>query len=120
LWSQLQFPQISTALEISLNHKKIEGGCMAFSMRESQILDLLQHGLTNKEIGQALGISPHTVRDHITKMLLRHDLKARTALAALYARMPKSRPGLATEERRSNADRRGSPVVHPTFVGLHL
>jgi DNA-binding NarL/FixJ family response regulator len=89
---------------------------MAFSMRESQILDLLQHGLTNKEIGQDLGISPYTVRDHIAKMLLRHGLKARTALAALYARAPKARSGDTKAERRSFADRRASPVAHT----LHL
>ena len=35
---------------------------MKFSMRNSQVLDLLQRGLTNKEIGQGVGISPHTIR----------------------------------------------------------
>ncbi len=59
---------------------------MKLSERESQILNLLQRGLTNKEIGKDLGISPHTVRDHISGVALRHGIKGRTALTALHIR----------------------------------
>lgn len=58
---------------------------MKFSMRESQILELVQRGLTNKEIGQQLGISPNTVRDYISGMLRMHHVSTRVALAALHA-----------------------------------
>jgi DNA-binding CsgD family transcriptional regulator len=54
---------------------------MKLSTRESQIVDLIQLGLRNKEIGQDLGISAHTVRDHISKMLVRDGLNGRAALA---------------------------------------
>lgn len=74
------------------------------------MLGLLQHGLTNKEIGQVLGISPHTVRDHISGMLARYGFKGRAALAALY--ISKSAIGGADplEKRTSATERRSSPV----------
>ena len=59
---------------------------MRLSARESQILELLQSGQTNKEIGLILGISQHTVRDYISGLFLRYSVKSRAALAALYMR----------------------------------
>ena len=35
------------------------------SQREAQIVDMLKKGLTDKEVGQALGISPTTVKTHV-------------------------------------------------------
>ena len=40
----------------------------------SQILELLQSGQTNKEIGLVLGISQHTVRDYISDLFLRYSV----------------------------------------------
>ena len=57
---------------------------MKLSVREAQILDLLCHGCTNKTIALRLGISPHTVRDHIGAMSIRFYAKGRTALATAY------------------------------------
>ncbi len=81
---------------------------MAFSMRESQILDLLRTGQTNKEIGQNLGISANTVRDHIRRMMLRTGLKTRVALAALYIGQDMAVVWCPVEgpERRNSIDRR--------------
>lgn len=59
---------------------------MKVSVREAQILELLQRGMTNKEIGQELGLSPYTVRDQISAMLVRYDLSGRTALTALHTK----------------------------------
>ena len=39
------------------------------SIREQQILHLIDVGLSNKEIARRLFLSPHTVRNHIHKML---------------------------------------------------
>jgi DNA-binding NarL/FixJ family response regulator len=50
------------------------------TQREQQVLTLIAEGLTNKQIGEALGISPRTVarhRDNITKKL---NLSSRTEL----------------------------------------
>ena len=48
---------------------------MNLSPRELQIVSLLQQGKTNKEIGQALGLSQHTVRDNISPMFARFGVK---------------------------------------------
>lgn len=79
---------------------------MKLSLREAQILDLLQRGLTNKEIGLELGISPHTVRDHVSGMLQRYDIKGRTALAAVHTQKTLARQHGVTVERRATGDRR--------------
>ena len=56
---------------------------MQLSPRELQIVTLLQQGISNKEIGLALGLSPHTVRDHISVMFQRFGVGGRAALAAM-------------------------------------
>lgn len=79
---------------------------MKLSAREAQVLDLLQLGLTNKEIGLQLGISPHTVRDHVSDMLRRHGLKGRTELAAVHTQKTLVRQFGLRVERRATGDRR--------------
>lgn len=80
---------------------------MSFSTRETQVLELLRHGFTNKEIAQGLGISPHTVRDHISRMLVRYCLTGRAALAALHVQRRLEEPVSATPwDRRGSGQRR--------------
>jgi DNA-binding CsgD family transcriptional regulator len=38
------------------------------SKREREVLSWLQHGLSNKEIGLALSISPRTVQKHLQRV----------------------------------------------------
>lgn len=71
------------------------------SLRELQVLELLQGGRTNKEIALMLGISPYTVRDRISDMLIRYGLPKRAALAAWHAqRASVSASGWPTVDRR--------------------
>ncbi|MEX5628882.1 response regulator transcription factor [Pseudomonas marginalis] len=42
---------------------------LEITKRESDVIALLAQGLTNKRIGKELGISNHTVKDHISSML---------------------------------------------------
>ena len=58
---------------------------MKLSPRELQIVTCLQQGQTNKQIGQVLGLSQHTVRDAISPMLARFEVASRTALVAALA-----------------------------------
>jgi DNA-binding NarL/FixJ family response regulator len=46
-----------------------EGGLVTLSERESEVLDLLRTELTTKQIAHRLGISPVTVRRHISELL---------------------------------------------------
>ena len=48
------------------------------SAREVEILELLSRGLTNKTIGQALGISKFTVRNHVNRILEKLEVCDRT------------------------------------------
>ena len=55
----------------------------SLSARELEVLELLTKGLTNKEIGEAFGISKHTVRNHINNITQKLDVSDRTEAASV-------------------------------------
>ena len=65
-------PRASCEMEVSLTR------------RESEVLRQLAYGLTNKEIGQALGISYETVKEHVQHILRKIGVSDRTQ-AAVWA-----------------------------------
>ena len=52
--------------------------------RESDILRLIAHGLSNKEIGGKLQLSEKTIKNHISRIFSKLNVQARTQ-AAVYA-----------------------------------
>jgi DNA-binding NarL/FixJ family response regulator len=56
------------------------------SPRESEILRLLADGKTNEEIGEALHISPHTVRSHLRGAMQKLEADNRTQAVAIALR----------------------------------
>ena len=50
------------------------------------MLRLLAHRRSNREIGEALFISPRTVNFHVTNLLAKLELDPRTAAAAFAVR----------------------------------
>jgi DNA-binding NarL/FixJ family response regulator len=56
----------------------------ALSPRESEVLLLLVEALTDKQIGEALGISPRTVTTHVTSIYNKLGVFSRVA-ATTYA-----------------------------------
>jgi RNA polymerase sigma factor (sigma-70 family) len=50
----------------------------SFSTREQQVLQLLCHGYTNKEIAKSLDISPNTVKTHLSKIFSKLGVSNRT------------------------------------------
>ncbi|MEE4540023.1 MAG: helix-turn-helix transcriptional regulator [Erythrobacter sp.] len=58
------------------------------SPRETEIGLLVAEGLSNKEIGLVLDISPWTVATHLKRIYAKLDLHRRTALAALVSSAP--------------------------------
>jgi DNA-binding NarL/FixJ family response regulator len=54
--------------------------------REREILHLLTQGLSNKEIGLQLALSPHTVKVHLHRILEKLDLRSRVEAAAWAVR----------------------------------
>ena len=94
---------------------------MKLSTRESQIVGLIQLGLRNKEIGLDLGISAHTVRDHISKMLVRHGLNGRAALAFMCSQKSAAPTVGSAWDGRVASDRRAPPHANVCpLMPLHL
>lgn len=56
------------------------------SGREQEVLRLLAHGGTNAEIGRRLGISEHTVRNHVHSIMRKLDVGTRTDVVATAVR----------------------------------
>jgi DNA-binding CsgD family transcriptional regulator len=50
--------------------------------REVEVLRLVAAGQTNRQIAGTLGLSPHTVKRHVYRILLKLDLPTRAAAAA--------------------------------------
>lgn len=55
------------------------------TLREEVVLRMLADGLTNREIAAELGISPHTVKDHVSSIYRRLEATNR-ASAIMRAR----------------------------------
>lgn len=60
--------------------------CGDLTEREAAIVDLVAEGLDNKEIAATLYLSEGTVRNHISAILQKLDLKNRTQLVVRYYR----------------------------------
>lgn len=52
---------------------------------ERRILELIGDGLSNREIGERLGVAEKTVKNHITSLLSKMGLQRRTQVAAWVA-----------------------------------
>lgn len=56
----------------------------ALSPRQQQVLILVVDGLTDREIGEQLGISARTVRMHVDALRLKFGVERRRQLLAAY------------------------------------
>lgn len=57
------------------------------SAREQEVLGLIIEGLTNKEIGRALGLSPRTVETHRANLFAKLGTESLAQLIRRYARL---------------------------------
>lgn len=84
-------PEIATKLVKAITNDKIgspnqtleviEGEYESLSLRETEISKLVSAGKSNKEISELLFITEGTVKNHITKILAKLQLRDRTQLA---------------------------------------
>lgn len=72
--------------ERSASDRKAEAQHAGLSEREFEIIELVAQGLDNKEISEKVYIGEGTVRNHVSALLQKLNLKNRTQLAALYYR----------------------------------
>ena len=52
----------------------------SLTCRESDVVELLFEGLSNRQMGERLCLSPLTVRDHISRLLSKYHARNRTEL----------------------------------------
>jgi two-component system, NarL family, nitrate/nitrite response regulator NarL len=58
---------------------------LALTVREREVLDLIAHGLSNKEIARRLNIENATVKNHVHHLLEKLHVRRRSQAAALQA-----------------------------------
>ena len=61
------------------------------SLRENQVLSLIADGLTNREIGERLGLAEKTVKNYVSGLLAKLGMERRTQ-AAVYGAERKHQP----------------------------
>jgi DNA-binding NarL/FixJ family response regulator len=72
--------------EIGNGTGKQINGVSGLSPRETEVLRLVAHGMSNKEIADRLALSKHTVHRHVSSILTKLHLPSRTAAAAFAVR----------------------------------
>jgi DNA-binding NarL/FixJ family response regulator len=77
-------------------------GVAGLTVRQRQILDLIELGLSNKEIAHRLSLSLHTVKNHIHAMLAKLEVESRHAAAEIAGQSSRARgvePGAVASPR---------------------
>jgi DNA-binding CsgD family transcriptional regulator len=72
--------------EIGTKIRKQTDVVSGLSRREAEVLRLVAHGMSNKDIADRLALSKHTVHRHVSSILTKLDLPSRAAAAAYAAR----------------------------------
>jgi len=92
-------PQTATRLVTWVQDQiKVRDRLARLTFREQQVLALLGEGLTNRQIGQRLTLAEATIKNYVSSLLTKLDMRHRTEAAAFAVRMaaehvqPPSRP----------------------------
>ena len=80
-WTREELRRVTGALAVPRFSPDVE---VPLTQRESEVLRQLAHGLTNREIAQALHISYETVKEHVQHILRKVGVSDRTQ-AAVWA-----------------------------------
>lgn len=79
-------PEIARMVVRSFRAPAAAPNADGLTARESEILELLTNGLSNKEIAQKTNISAGTVRNHLVNIFRKLHVRCRTEAAAKYLR----------------------------------
>lgn len=87
-----EFAAISHASAPIDSHDNDDADPRTLTEREREVLQWVARGMTNKEIGSQLSLSPHTIKAHIRTILDKLHVRSRTEAAAWATRheVPKS------------------------------
>lgn len=78
---ELRYKQIKIPENVIFESQPVVGNLTA---RELDVLKLIVKGMSNKEIGDVLYISPHTVKNHITNIFNKLGVNDRTQIIATF------------------------------------
>ena len=81
-----EFASLPPSTGSTPKRRALESSKEALTDREYDVLRLVARGLSNKEIGKALSISPHTVKAHLRSILDKLHLRSRVEAAAWAVR----------------------------------
>jgi len=74
-------------LQVTMAPIEVRRSELDLTPRQRAVIDLISDGLHNREIGERLGISLHTVRRHVEAVLHRLNVPTRAAAAALMQQL---------------------------------
>ena len=84
------------------------------SAREREVTLLVVEGLSNKQIGRQLNISDNTVKVHLHNIYVKLEIRKRTSLAVLVAKLE-----VSTDWRRAGGDQwRAADALHGQGAAL--
>ncbi len=85
----LSLPVVSALVGRGGPVQTLEGGAMPepLTARETEVLELLSQGLSNKLIARRLNISEHTVKFHVSSIYTKLDASSRTDAVSRGARL---------------------------------
>jgi two-component system, NarL family, nitrate/nitrite response regulator NarL len=86
-------------------------GLKLLTPRELQVVNLLAEGLTNREIGERLGLSRHTIKNYLLKIFDKVGVSNRVELLFLTLTHPASADLSEEAEAGKKAERLGVPGV---------
>ena len=78
--SQMQQFELQVRAQPQDNARQGSSVDIGLTERESQVLDLLCHGLSNRHMGLKLSLSPRTVEKYVSRLLQKTDTSNRTDL----------------------------------------
>jgi len=64
------------------------GGRVHLTHKQTQVMQLLVNGLSNKEIARQLDLSPETVKTHLREIFTRMNVRNRTQAVSLFKKSP--------------------------------
>lgn len=79
-------PRVASKLVALATKGRRAKGPHGLTLQEMRVADLLPKGLTNREIGRALGISEQTVKTHVRQVMRKMGARDRTEAAAMAQR----------------------------------
>ena len=71
--------------DLSAQTKDAQRPGVSLTLREQQVLGLITEGLTNRQIGQRLGLAEKTVKNYVSGLLAKLGMERRTQVAAYGA-----------------------------------